>query len=109
MINMPAVITETGDIRFHAKEGVRIPISFQNEDGTPRDMTVEGTSVKFYVEGFPTITLVAGATSDELVLLIPQGTYNDLVDKKAEFALVDETATPPNLEWSGTLMVTGFA
>jgi hypothetical protein len=107
MINMPSPITETGDIRFHAKEGLRVPVNFQNEDGTPRDMT--GATVKFYIEGGPTFTLTAGATADEMILLIPQASCNTLIGKKADFALVDETPTPANLEWSGSLMVTGFA
>jgi hypothetical protein len=107
MISMPSPITEEGDIVFHAKEGLRIPIFFQQEDGSPRDMT--GATVKLYVQDGATITLIAGATTDELVLEIPVGFYNTLVGKKADFALIDETADPANNLWSGILLVTGFA
>lgn len=107
MINMPSSITESGDILLHAKEGLRVPVNFQSEDGTPRDMT--GTTVSFFVKGGPTIALTPGSTLDELVLVIPQGAYNALLNKRVEFALVDQTGTPANLLWSGTLTVTGFA
>jgi hypothetical protein len=107
MINMPSPITEDGDIVLHAKAGLRIPVFFQQENGAPRDMT--GTTVKFYVQGSSTILLTAGTSIDELILEIPVGFYNTLIGKKADFALVDETAVPANDLWSGVLFVTGFA
>lgn len=107
MINMPSIVTEQGDIRFHAKEGVMLQISFQDQDGNPRDMT--GATVNFYVEGFQPITLTAGNTTDEMVLTIAKGTFDALIGKSADFVLVDETAVPPNIEWTGNIMITGFA
>lgn len=107
MINMPSPITESGDILLHAKEGLRIPVSFQNLDGTPRDMT--GTTVKFYIKGGPTILLGLGSTPDELVILIEKGACNALLNKRVDFALVEETVDPPSLLWSGIITVGGFA
>lgn len=107
MKTMPPAVSDSGDILLHAKEGLRLPVTFQVDDGTPRDMT--GGTVKFYVKGGPTIVLVPGSTTDELVIVIPAGAYNALLNKRTEFALIDETASPANLLWSGTLTVMGFA
>lgn len=107
MINKPEPVTEDGDVIFHGKEGLRLPINFQLADGTARDMAA--VPVKFYIEAGPTFVLIAGATDDEKVLLIPEGSCDALIGKKTNFALVDESVDPPAVEWSGTFLVTGFA
>lgn len=104
MINMPTPVTDEGDIQLHPKEGLRIPIRFQLEDGSPRDMT--GSTVAFEVEPGTRILLEAGETSDELMLVINKGA---IAEGRHRFALVEETALPPSVVWAGTIVVNPFA
>lgn len=103
---IPSPVTEDADLRFHAKEGLSIPISFQDETGAPRDMT--GHTVNCYIDNGPTIALVAGTTSDQMILNITKGSCNSFIGKMTPFAVVDETDTTPLVVWSGSLMVGGF-
>lgn len=107
MIKMPATVTESGDIQIHQLEGVRLSLTFQGEDGTPRDMT--GTTVSFHVAGGISIVLTPGATADELILVINKGDLDTLAGRMAKFALVDETPVPPNVLWAGEVIVTAFS
>lgn len=106
MLNMPATLTEDGDIRLHAKEGLYLPMLFEEDDGSVRDMT--GEVVKLEIKGGPTFTLTETERTDQMTLTIPKGALNAFIGKAADFALV-EYSQPPTVHWSGKIFVTGFA
>jgi hypothetical protein len=36
---MPSIVTPMGDLSIHAQEGIYVTLTFEDETGTPRDVT----------------------------------------------------------------------
>ena len=105
MLNMPPLVTEAGDLRVHGREGIYLPFVFQQDDGSPRDMT--GADVRFELEGF-TKALVAGDEADQMVLVIDQGELPDTIGRVVPFIVLDYSGATPHPVWEGNLIQTGW-
>lgn len=102
---MPAIVTENGDIQIHGQEGAVLALRFQQEDGTPRDMT--GAVIKLAIEGFEK-NLTPGVDPDVMVLTLARGELPDTIGKVVEFVVTDETGSIPHVIWGGRLIQTGW-
>jgi hypothetical protein len=106
VINTPAVVTEQGDIRLHNREGARLPLYFQNEDGGPRDMT--NAVVTFMTSAGFSKALTPGIEPNELLLVLEPLELADHLNAKAEFIVQDESMPECPVIWQGHMMVTGW-
>lgn len=93
-------------INFHAQVGIRITYTFQNDDGTPRDMT--GKDVEVSVDNGFRKDLTIGSTSDTMTLTLFGSEVPSLVGKLARYIVLDKSVSPPAEVASGNLMVTGW-
>jgi hypothetical protein len=102
---MPAIVTESGDIQIHGREGASLVFEFTDDADAPRDMTA--ATVTFEIEGF-TKGLTPGAAPHLMVLQIQRGELPNTIGKVVEFVVIDETDTVPHVIWSGNLIQVGW-
>lgn len=106
MREMAPIVTENGDIQMHGREGALIVLSFQEDDGTPRDMT--SAVVTFEVRGF-TKPLVVGDQPHLMNLTLNRGELpTAFLGKVEDFVVLDETGAIPHVIWSGKVILTGW-
>lgn len=108
MSNPRSIITSQLDIELHAKEGLSLPISLE-EDGVVIDISAR--SIKFEIQGMTAKDLAADPanalgrklimTLDELVAIRPGG-------EPRKFALVDYSGAAPVVRWEGMITRYGF-
>jgi hypothetical protein len=106
VIETPAVLTDTGDIRLHNREGCRIPMFFQDDAGNDRVMT--GLVVAFLTEHDTRIELLPGVATNELVLMIAPGAFSAYIGQKFSFVVRDESVAEMPVVWRGDVIVEGW-
>lgn len=98
------VVQENGNISLANKSGASIIVTFQNDDGTPRDVT--GRIYYFEVDDLR-ILLSNGSLPSEKVLTFTRTQVTGLHGTKHNFVLLDETAgfELSDYVWKGQLSV----
>jgi hypothetical protein len=91
-------VTPDGDIVIHNKGTFTYTASFQNEDGSDRNMT--GRNLYFVTNSGIRVQLLPGVNAWEKKLVIPQETLKVALRMTSEFAIVDEKPMPSML-WNG--------
>lgn len=105
MKNLTPFIDDRGNMHVHGREGGVAVFEFQDEDGTPRNMS--GASVFFEVKGFRK-ALQAGDTTSQMILIIERGDLNAYLNKTVDYVVLDETGTVPHVIIEGKLVVSGW-
>lgn len=99
------MITET--LSFHVKTGVRVIYSFEDDNGTPRDMSA--ADVEFSASnGYTKALDQTGGGSDTMELVLYGRDVSALLNKPARYLVLDKTQDPPAVVASGVLIVTGW-
>ena len=93
-------------MQLHAREGGLAVLEFQEDDGTPRDMTT--AELFFEVEGFRK-ALTAGETNNTRVLTIERGDLTQFLHKVTDYIIIDETGSVPHVLIEGKVVVTGWS
>lgn len=108
MISTPPIVNEAGNISIHNREGARLSVFFETELGVARTMT--GLTVAMLLATSPVRRLVLndGAVLNEKVWIIAPEQFADLIDKRIDFALRDESTTDMPIIWRGYILVQGF-
>jgi len=105
MKNLTPFIDDDGNMHLHTREGGLATLDFQEDDGSPRDMT--GASLFFEVEGFRK-ALSAGENASQMILLIERGELNQFRDKVSNYIIIDETGEVPHVLIEGKVIVSGW-
>lgn len=106
MKNLTPFIDDSGNMHLHAREGGIAVFDFQEDDGTPRDMT--GAQIFFEVPGFRK-ALTTGEAPSQLILTLERGDLNSYINKVTDFIVLDETGEVPHVIVEGKLVVDGWA
>lgn len=104
--NLTPFIDENGNMQLHAREGGIAVLEFQEDDGTPRDMTT--AQVFFEVPGFRK-ELSAGEQPSQRILIINRGDLVNFLNKVSDFIILDETGAVPHVIIEGKVVVTGWS
>jgi hypothetical protein len=110
-INQPDVVDEYGNISVHGREGLNLPISFQDADGNPRDVSL--TPLFFEVKGKFRKALETGVTNDVRALVLTQAEVSGIGTTPVMFALIDESNVVggdviPDVLWEGKISYRGY-
>lgn len=100
------LVDNLGNMAIHGRSGATLALKFQAADGTPRN--VSAAALFFEVEGAFRVALAAGASNDERVLSLTRAQVLTIAGTPRRFALCDETATVPDVLWSGEIKLFGF-
>jgi hypothetical protein len=104
---IPDIVDDNGDIQLHGRQGVVISVNFVDDNDLPRDMT--GVSVTFECGTGINKTLVAGATTDELLLELTNADIKVIyAASNKDFVVLDNTAPEPTPLWVGTVYIYGW-
>jgi hypothetical protein len=106
MMGSQDIVDADGNICFHVKAGAKIPVQFQNEDGSPRDMT--GSEIFFETDDGTRVQLQETDNSDVLMIVLQGSAFTGYVNKIGQFVVLDEGVTPPEELWAGKLAITGW-
>jgi hypothetical protein len=101
----PATVDANGNITAHGRGGLSLVLTFQNADGTARD--VSALTMYFEVAGSVRVALGAGATTDKRTLTLTRTQVGAMGAGRKDFAVIDETATP-DVIWAGSISVKGY-
>lgn len=102
---MAPAVTEAGDIQLHGREGLLIPFVFEEDNGSPRDMSE--AVVTFEIKGF-TKPLTVGDETNHMVLSLNQGELPNTIGKVVDFVVVDYSGSIPHVIWAGKLVQLGW-
>lgn len=103
--NLTPFIDDSGNMHLHAREGGIAIFDFQEDDGTPRDMT--NADVFFEVKDFRK-ALTPGQQDHQLVLTIDRGELNQFLNQVNDFIVLDETGVVPHVIIEGKVIVDGW-
>lgn len=105
MREMSSIITESGDIQLHGREGVVASLLFEDEDGSPRNMA--SATVRFETPTF-TKDLTLGSEPNQMVLTLDRGELPNTIGKVSEFVVTDHSGSVPHVVWGGKLILLGW-
>lgn len=105
MKNLTPFIDSDGNMRLHAREGGLAVLDFQEDDGTPRDMT--SAALFFEVEGFRK-ELAPGEAPSQRILVVDRGDLSGFVGQVNDFIILDETGEVPHVLIEGKVIISGW-
>jgi hypothetical protein len=97
---------QTGDLTVHGREGLYLELQFKLADGSARN--VSDASLFFEVEGTLRVALLAGSATDKRVIQLTRAQVALCALVQKRFALIDETATVPDVLWQGNITATAY-
>jgi hypothetical protein len=106
VIQEPAIVTDDGNIRIHNQEGARIPLFFEHDDGTPRDMR-EATVAFLCPTGLRRV-LIPGVQNHELILALEPNEFSAHIGRSVKFIVRDESVTERPVIWRGQVFPEGW-
>jgi hypothetical protein len=106
MKSIPPFVNRDGNIYVHNQAGGSITLQFYDASGVARNMT--GGVVHFKTDAMAPIVLTNGTQQNEKILTITPGQLSVMLQQKHQFIVVDESVSPPEPVWIGTIMVAGW-
>jgi hypothetical protein len=108
MIEQLTVVDENGDIILHGRQGAEIILDFENEDGSPLDMSA--ATVTFEVGPTVNINLtpVAGQPSQMRLTLTNDDVKAIALAENKEFVVLETSSALPTPHWTGLVYIIGW-
>lgn len=101
---VPELIDEDGNIQVHGRQDAVITLEFNNDDGTPED--VSGKAMTFECGTEINLALTNGSSTNQKVLTLTNATIKTIYGQSNKaFVVLDDTKSP---RWVGAVYVTGW-